>query len=69
MCYYSTILLTKTTAALNEAALSYHKVRGLYLVAVVFVRSTKSHYNLIKVYLTVVNYFYEDYISDYIVES
>ena len=33
------ILLTKTTAALNEAALSYHNVRGLYFVAVVFVRS------------------------------
>ena len=35
----STILLTKTTAAQNEVALSYHKVRGLYFLAVVFVRS------------------------------
>ena len=30
------ILLTKTTAARNEVALSYHKVRGLYFLAVVF---------------------------------
>ena len=35
------ILLTKTTAPLNEAALSYHKVRGLCFVAVVFVISRK----------------------------
>ena len=33
------ILLTKTTAAQNGVALSYHKVRGLYFLAVVFVRS------------------------------
>ena len=33
------ILLTKTTAAQNEDALSYYTVRGLYLLAVVFVRS------------------------------
>ena len=31
------ILLTKTTAAQNEVALSYHSVRGLYFLAVVFV--------------------------------
>ena len=30
------IFLTKTTAAQNEVALSYHSVRGLYLLAVVF---------------------------------
>ena len=30
------ILLVKTTAAQNEVALSYHKVRGLYFLAVVF---------------------------------
>ena len=35
----STILLTKTTATQNEVALSYHKVRGLYFLAVVSVRS------------------------------
>ena len=35
----STILLTKTTAAQNEVALSYHKVRGVYFLAVVFVRT------------------------------
>ena len=34
-----TILLTKTIAAQNEVALSYHKVRALYFLAVVFVRS------------------------------
>ena len=35
----STIFLTKTTAAQNEVAPSYHKVRGLYFLAVVSVRS------------------------------
>ena len=29
----------KTTAAQNEVALSYHSMRGLYFLAVVFVRS------------------------------
>ena len=33
------ILLTKTTAAQNEAALSCHRLRGLYFLAVVSVRS------------------------------
>ena len=33
------ILLTKTTAARKGVALSYHSVRGLYFLAVVFVRS------------------------------
>ena len=32
-----TVLLTKTTAAQNEYALSYYKVRGLYFLVVVFV--------------------------------
>ena len=31
------ILLTKTTAAQNEDALSYHRMRGLYFLATVFV--------------------------------
>ena len=30
----------KTTAAQNENALSYYKVRGLYFLAVVFVKET-----------------------------
>ena len=30
------LLLTKTTAVRNEVALSYHKVRGLYFLAVDF---------------------------------
>ena len=30
------ILLTKTTAAQNEVALSYHGMRGLHFLAVVF---------------------------------
>ena len=43
------ILLTKTTAARNAIVLSYHRVHGLYFLAVVFVRSSnrcavKSHY-------------------------
>ena len=33
------ILLTKTTATQNGVALSYHKVRGLYFLAVVLMRS------------------------------
>ena len=36
-CVY--IVLTKTTAAQNQAALSYDRLRGLYFLAVVFVRS------------------------------
>ena len=31
-----TILLTKTTAAQNEVALSYDRVRGLYYQAIAF---------------------------------
>ena len=31
------MLLTKTTASQNEVALSYHKVRGVYFMVVVFV--------------------------------
>ena len=30
------ILITKTTAAQNEVALSYHKLRGLYFLAIIF---------------------------------
>ena len=37
--WYSIIHLTKTTAAQNDDALSYMRVRGLYYLAVVFVRS------------------------------
>ena len=33
------ILPTKITAAQNEVALSYDKVRGLYFLAVIFVRN------------------------------
>ena len=36
-CEKYNILLTKTTAAQNEAALSYHRMCGLYFLAVVFV--------------------------------
>ena len=38
------ILLTKTTAAQNEVARSYHKVRGLYFLAVVFATSVVLSY-------------------------
>ena len=34
--YMCCILLSKTTAARNGVALSYHSVRGLYFMAVVF---------------------------------
>ena len=33
------IILTKTTAAQNEVALRYHKMRRLYFLAVVFVET------------------------------
>ena len=46
-----TILLTKTTAARNGAALSYPRVRGLYFLAVVFVAA-------IYYYLLYVNLYY-----------
>ena len=36
------ILLTKTTAAKNEVALSYDRVRGLCFLAVVFVAAIVS---------------------------
>ena len=39
VCTNIFICLTKTTAAQNEDALSYHGVRGLHFMAVVFVRS------------------------------
>ena len=35
--YANTILLTKITATQNEVALSYHKVRGQYFMAVIFI--------------------------------
>ena len=38
LCYLNAkmnILLTKIIAAQNEAALSYHRVRGLYFLAVI----------------------------------
>ena len=39
--YFRKIIhLTKTTAAQNEDALSFHNVRGLYIPAVVFVTNT-----------------------------
>ena len=37
--YIKYILLTKVTAAQNGVALSYHKVRGLYFLAVVYGRN------------------------------
>ena len=40
---YNAILLTKTTAAPNEVALSYHRVRGLYFLAVVFAMTINNH--------------------------
>ena len=39
MKFEEIIHLTKTTAAQNEVALSYRSMRGLYFLAVVFVRS------------------------------
>ena len=34
--YFMYIGLRKTTTAQNEVALSYHRVRGLYFLAVIF---------------------------------
>ena len=42
--YY--ILLTKTTAARNRIALSYHSVRGLYLLADIFAPTIGVYYFL-----------------------
>ena len=43
ICYLSfNILLTKTIAAHNDVALSYHRVRGLYFLAVVFVAAMQT---------------------------
>ena len=39
---YIYILVTKTTAAQNEGALSYHRLCGLYFLAVVFVAAVIS---------------------------
>ena len=36
---FSIILLTKTAAAENEVALSYHRVRGLCFLAFIFVET------------------------------
>ena len=41
-----TIHLTKTTAAQNAVALSYHTVRGLYFLAVVFAATIATRQNL-----------------------
>ena len=38
-----TIHLTKTTAAQNEVELGYRSVRGLYFLAIVFVRSINDY--------------------------
>ena len=43
------ILLTKTTAAQNGVALSCHKVRGLYFLAAVFVRSIVAFMSILPV--------------------
>ena len=40
--YLQNILLTKITAPQNEAALSYHEVRGQYFLTVVFVATIVS---------------------------
>ena len=45
------ILLTKITAALNEVALIYHRVRRLYFLAVVFVTTIDQHDNSVTVVL------------------
>ena len=39
------ILLTKTTAAQNDVVLTYYRVRGLFFLAVVFVRSIVLRFN------------------------
>ena len=42
------ILLTKTTAAQNKAAHTYRKLRGLYFLPVVFVRSINYKYSSVR---------------------
>ena len=56
ICDIHSTLLTKTTAARNEVALSYHNVRGLYFLAVIFVGTIlyihTILYNIYKLFIT-----------------
>ena len=57
------ILLTKTTAAQTEDALSYYRVRGLYFLAIVFVTT------IVTVYLysvNIYNYIVKNFDSKYL---
>ena len=47
------ILLTKTTAVENEVALSYHRMRGLYFLAVVFASTIESIVSTVQLLLNV----------------
>ena len=47
------IILAKMTAARNEDALNYHKLRGLYFMAVIFVATIVSFATLITIHLLV----------------
>ena len=47
--YTSTLLLTKTTAAQNEVALSYRRVYGLYFLTVVFAATNEFIHHLLEI--------------------
>ena len=51
LCSYAkiTILLTKASAAQNEVALSYHGMRGLYFLAVIFAATITSSKEIVQV--------------------
>ena len=44
------MLPTKITAALNEVSLSYHKVRGLYFLAVIFEATIYNEHEVSKMF-------------------
>ena len=53
------ILLTKIAAAQSVAALSYHRVRGLYLLAGIFVTTVINLESLLLFLLTALEYWHE----------
>ena len=49
------ILLTKTTTAQTEVTLSYHRVRGLYFLAVIFAATMYREPNLARISCEIYN--------------
>ena len=47
-----TILLTKITAAQNEVALSYHCMRGLHFLAVIFAATIEAVFQVFQIHIS-----------------